>query len=792
MDADAVAAVHAASEAEHRCDVESMPVRFVAVCFASWLADLERAMLRRALRPLLGGRAGGDADAWAHMPTLVVVEEHGGVQEVVAVGGECDFQARHVKQPGDIRIGMTLTQAQSTVRSEGDSAPRSGDCLRIVEAIAQLRASGGACRQRRYGAATFEASGLLAGRSWSDRIVCVQEHLIAIRSDPEICRRVLGRLARCLERWIPVVGAPDGDSAGSASSSRTERLRPVLVGDFTGCARLFRRRFRGERELMERMSDNFRRRGFGVQVATASTIGAAIAVARWSTPGGRASHDAGCIAVAHGAEARALAALPVESLRVSRATVDALAAVGVETIGQLDKLGRAGIAARLSGQSCEEHAPAGQEMRAERSAQRKRGSRSTASRAASAGATLFDSGEEPSSIPSIPSRLVASASRARDVLLRLDQAYGSVPEMLQPLRPCEPLVLRHDFESPCVDHGAIGLACSRMLERLLRTLHGRKEALRRAVWLFRHAELPHDLSTDRAPVILLRTPARCATTQSAPPMSRESSITLAPVRPSAGAAHLWSILHPALQRIALDHGVESIACTLEQSVRRRVRQHRLSLSGPAEVSAGGRDEWIDLVRARIGHAAVVPWSPDASRSCSPIPIRRPAHRPSVWFHGGEPAFLQARCDADAIACSIARRVPWSFRHRSDEVSSAMAVEGPARISWRGREWRLRAIDGWERSVPPWWDDGGRSGRIELVLAGGTFGTVCSRVQVEDGLWLFVLWPAQLPSSGIPASGVVPDSVADHTLRRMSLSISGTTERDDGGRGVELRLLGAWS
>jgi hypothetical protein len=122
----------------------------------------------------------------------------------------------------------------------------------------------------------------------------------------------------------------------------------------------------------------------------------------------------------------------------------------------------------------------------------------------------------------------------------------------------------------------------------------------------------------------------------------------------------------------------------------------------------------------------------------------------------------------------------------------MAVEGPARISWRGREWRLRAIDGWERSVPPWWDDGGRSGRIELVRAGGTFGTVCSRVQVEDGLWLFVLWPAQLPSSGIPASGVVPDSVADHTLRRMSLSISGPTERDDGGRGVELRLLGAWS
>ena len=835
--ADACADACADSRADSQDGSKAPPVRFVAVCFANWLADLEKTMLRRDLRRLLGLGAGDHADARMSLPTLVVVDEHRGVQEVVAI---CDGDDRSPSGQ-DVCIGMTLTQAQSAVRRCGEARADAQDCSRAVEAIMRLRENGevslrgGAFGKR--GNTAAHATSLLAGRSWSDRIVCVQERLIAIRSDPEICRRVLERLARCLERWIPVVGVPAGVRMGSDPHERQDRLRPVLVGDFTGCRRLFRRRFRGERELMERMSDNFHRRGFGVHIATASTIGAAIAVARWAS-----LH---CMAVPAGAEPSALSMLPVESLRIARAAVDSLSAVGVEKIGQLEKLGRAGIAARLSGQC----AHAG-DSRTLRQAQEPRHAPRARSRGKNPGATLFDCGEES---PARRPGSIAAAGHAQDVLVRLDQAYGVVPEVLQPLRPCEPLVLRHDFESPCADHVAIGMACSLMLERMLLVLHGRKEALRRATWVFRHAELPHDLSTDRAPVIFLhgqRSPSM--------PACRESTIALAPVQPSASAAHLWSIFHPALQRLALDHGIESISCTLEQSVRRRVRQHRLqsmiSACGDRRSGTHGddesrhdssqRDAWLDLVRARLGHSAIVGACEDIRCRAAPYDGAHGhacAHRPSVWFGEGEEAILLGAGDADAMACAIGRRVPW--------ISPDMATGEPARMIWRSQEWRLRAIDGWERSVPPWWEDAGLT-HVHALAAHRSPGTVYSRVQVEDGLWLLARWPSQLPapvqrhSSGkvttpcarregddrcpeLPEASVrrpSPQSMADSMLRRMSSSLSGfpgkagmegDREGDgkcDGSRGeqahgqiheqtdplrlcqcsVRLMVLGAWS
>ena len=186
-----------------------------------------------------------------------------------------------------------------------------------------------------------------------------------------------------------------------------------------------------------------------------------------------------------GSEAKFLADLPIESLRIASSSADSLHAVEVHTVGQLAALGRAGIAARLTGlQSADAsmQSAGATTMRRPRKASRR--SRHVASTPAWSGTPMLfapasggafeatATGREAFYGVSDGSQRTRACSAhcppatgrlraADDVLLRLDQAYGSVPEMLQPLRPCEPLVLRHDFESPCVDHGAISLACSR-------------------------------------------------------------------------------------------------------------------------------------------------------------------------------------------------------------------------------------------------------------------------------------------------------------------------------------------
>ena len=847
------------------------PVRFVGVCFVQWLADLERVLLLRAIRQWVSpsdaapgarlgraARSGTEAGAPASaswMPPLVVVEERRGVCEVVAVaecmGGEGPATG--------IRIGMTLSQAESSLSGlQVDPALASGR-NGVLPAVARLRDShvvGG-------------TSGLLAGRAWGDRIVCAHERLIAVRSDPEIRRRALERLARCLERWIPVVGAPEDDAAGPPSHAGESSMdrHPVLVGEFTGCARLFRRRFRGERGLMDAIAANFHRCGFLVQLATASTVGAAMAVARWSRL--QVGHEvpsapARLVAIRCGAERAALEGLPVRSLRISQQVADSLAAVGVETVGQLDRLGRAGVAARLCGQPpCDASEP-GHGVHPVRTRDRRR----KAGGGRDSEATLFDApaGE---GVPSAPPGVgIGPAGRARpasihaaaipDVLRRLDQAYGVIPETLTPLRLQEPIVFRHDFDGPCVHAEAIHLACSDMLGQLVSMLHARRESLREAAWIFRHASLPQDLSTDRMPDIHIRgTHARASqhgrgmrqdgmrqdrmgqdrmrqdrgrtstAAMAMPTGVRESRITLAPVRPSASASHLWSILRPSLERIALDHGVESMVCRVDRSVRLRVRQRRLSvpvsmpacmpgspgspMGEPEDPGDRGRSEWIDLVRARLGRSALSgqmarPGSASTTRErAEPSPriqcgalMRRTGMAPSVRFAHAEPAVLRSGSESDRIAQAIARRLAW----RSQDAST-----GCAQLLWRGERWRLRAIDAWERSVPPWWEGDPDAGAKHHRGAADA-GTVFSRLQVGEGLWIFALWPARLPAPGVAhaasdesgQASSLPAFRHEAMLHRMSLGLSQSRTaaagtRQDGApdaHGPILHILGAWS
>lgn len=129
----------------------------------------------------------------------------------------------------------------------------------------------------------------------------------------------LEALAQWAVRWSPMAAAdpPDG-----------------LLLDITGCEHLFG----GEASIVRRMSRGLRRLGFEHRIAVASTVGAAWGLARFA--------GAAPILVAPGREREAVAALPVEALRLTPSIVESLHEVDITSVRQLLDLPRATLPAR--------------------------------------------------------------------------------------------------------------------------------------------------------------------------------------------------------------------------------------------------------------------------------------------------------------------------------------------------------------------------------------------------------------------------------------------------------------
>jgi protein ImuB len=194
-------------------------------------------------------------------------------------------------------------------------------------------------------------------------------HLVSRLHEPEKDAAVLLKLVRWSERWSPFV-APDSPDG--------------LMLDVTGVAHLFG----GEAALLADMTAKFRRLGFTAKLGLAGTAPAAWALARYSssvpsscqrrlasnrdTPtvptvpldpslrwgDGNSGEAAGFSEaplappspfpiVPPGAEASALAALPVEALGLDGETCQTLRRLGLKRIGQLHDLPRASLARRF-------------------------------------------------------------------------------------------------------------------------------------------------------------------------------------------------------------------------------------------------------------------------------------------------------------------------------------------------------------------------------------------------------------------------------------------------------------
>ena len=512
--------------------------------------------------------------------------------------------------------------------------------LRIGMTVAQAEA---ACPRMQVRADRWPArlAQLVAGRDEGGAIGRVQEVLrrfvvdsscdaLVLRSDSATWSVMLRRMAVCLERWIPRV----------AVESSGER-RFGLLGDLAGCATLFRSTYLTEQRLMRRIAESFAARGFQTHLATASTIGAAVALAHYgfqdlrhgdlAESQGDGSHSGlrprgRWRAAPRGRELEALESLPIEALRLSQGALEDLHAVEVRTIGQLARLRREGVAARMAGRIADEpdaHEPGRSgarngigvtgSTRKQRAATRRTGRRTASLRdegspvdslfsshfdsldkAADAEERTRDSrsGEHGPGLPDLPSPGSGHTASGGECgagaligdretcspLVRLDQALGNAFEALIPLRLEESVVFTRAFEGPCSRLDAIFVACGQLVDQLATHLDARREGVRVSRWRFRHAELPMDLSTDASMDCAHERQMRGASLPQPGIRRRISEVELRLTAPSSSRIHLWSILRPRLEALPLDHGVEEIVVRLEEAARMRVLQQRLPLS----------------------------------------------------------------------------------------------------------------------------------------------------------------------------------------------------------------------
>jgi protein ImuB len=201
-----------------------------------------------------------------------------------------------------------------------------------------------------------------------------------VPAEPEKDRASLVALARWSRRYSPNLNTDGTDG---------------LWLDVTGVPHLFG----GEDALLDNLAARLERFGFSATLALAETLRGAHALARFC--------PASPIVVPRGRIAEALAALPVEGLRLADETIRLLKRLGLKRIGQLYDLPRASLERRFH-----------------------------------------------------------SREAAEAVLLRLDQALGKREEPLRPLLPAAEFAAKLAFPEPLITHDGIIASLDRLAEEL--------------------------------------------------------------------------------------------------------------------------------------------------------------------------------------------------------------------------------------------------------------------------------------------------------------------------------------
>lgn len=258
-----------------------------------------------------------------------------------------------------------------------DRARRGGFC--VVTCTPEAERAG-----VRPGLPLAEARALLAGIP----------HARYERHDPQADREALRELAARCQCFSPYVGIEQAEAPES------------LLLDLDGVAHLFG----DEPGLAAQLVKAFKRKGYRVRVAVADTIGAAWAVAHFDPASGLRP-----VVVPPGESGHALGSLPVKALRLPGTVLDQLHTLGLDQIGQVLALPRAGLPSRF-------------------------------------GPVLLE---------------------------RLDQATGRLGETFVPHRPAEPVEAEWPLEHPTADRRVLEGVCRELLGRIVAKLSARREGVLR-------------------------------------------------------------------------------------------------------------------------------------------------------------------------------------------------------------------------------------------------------------------------------------------------------------------------
>lgn len=321
--------------------------------------------------------------------------------------------------------------------------------------------------------------------------------------------------------------------------------------------------------------------------------------------------------VAHGREREALAPLPVAALRVDPEIVDSLREVGIERIGQLLDVPR----------------------------------------------------------QTLPSRYDT------DLLHRIDQALGWLPETIQRLDEPTPMVVSRELPGGTTQVESVALTLQHLLAELV-------EMLARAELGVRRLEIHFDRLD-----------------------SASENMIAEVTRPTRDAKHLWSLIRPRTERLHMGYGIERI--TLHASRAVRIPHTQATISGEREQHWEHEETFaalIDTLRTRLGHDAVT------------RPELLASHRPERAFRLVPIEDATRWAEAPGLAAARPSRL---LDHPAPAEAIALSPDGPIlRLRMHAAEHRIVACLGPERIGPEWWR--GREPTRDYY-----------RVQNEHGRWLWV-------------------------------------------------------
>jgi protein ImuB len=267
------------------------------------------------------------------------------------------------------------------------------------------------------------------------------------------------------------------------------------------------------------------------------------------------------------------------------------------------------------------------------------------------------------------------------VIQRLDQALGAVPERFTPERLAQPLFAEWNGDEPLADQRELTCVFRRLLARLLTDLSPRRAGV---------AELRCTLRTEAQSVVL---PVRLS-------------------RPTVDARHLAQLFELACERQHWPGLVSAFRLETLQIGSLEERQGTLFDGGGGSSEQEGAS-LIERLSSRLGEDAVL----------RPIRVADPLPEHSLQLM---PWLSSSSGGSESSAPEEIGSRPWRLLPSPQPVEVVAVVPDgpPARLQWGGGAWTVAQSWGPERIETGWWR--GRDVQRDYY-----------RIETEQGLWFWL-------------------------------------------------------